>query len=154
MNDALVLGIDHVQVAAPAGCETAARRFFGELLGLRELPKPADMAARGGAWFACGELELHVGVERDFRAARKAHVALRLTSVAALERLRERFLASEVAVDAGNEGVAGVKRFFVNDPWGNRMELLAKEDVEKADLAPGEVATGDAAKEDSAPAAS
>src|ERR1700760_2859518 len=73
-----VLGIDHVQVAAPAGCEPAARGFYGELLGLAELPKPPELRSRGGVWFAVGSQQLHVGVEADFAPARKAHPALRV----------------------------------------------------------------------------
>src|SRR2546428_8207330 len=68
-----VTGIDHVQVAAPAGCEAEARAFYGELLGLEELPKPEALAARGGCWFKAGAQELHVGVEEPFAPARKAH---------------------------------------------------------------------------------
>jgi hypothetical protein len=74
-----IVGIDHVQVAAPTGCEKAARRFYGELLDLPELPKPPALAARGGAWFAAGEQQVHLGVEAAFSPARKAHPALRVT---------------------------------------------------------------------------
>lgn len=121
-----VTGIDHVQVAAPAGCEAAARRFFGELLGLRELVKPPELAARGGAWFQCGAQQLHVGVDKDFRPAKKAHVALRLGGAAALQALRERLVAAGVPV-ADDKAEAGpeVVRFFAEDPWGNRLELTA-----------------------------
>src|SRR5579863_3324705 len=84
------VGIDHVQIAAPAGCEAEARRFFGDLLGLTELPKPPELAARGGAWFRCGAHELHVGVEKDFHPAKKAHAALRLVSEDALREVRAR----------------------------------------------------------------
>jgi catechol 2,3-dioxygenase-like lactoylglutathione lyase family enzyme len=128
-----VRGIDHVQVAAPAGCEPAARRFFGELLGLRELPKPPELAKRGGAWFQCGGQQLHVGVEKDFRPARKAHVALRLADASALEGLRERFLAAGVPVTEDSEPVPGVARFFAEDPWGNRMELVAPAQLARDD---------------------
>src|SRR3546814_9535785 len=72
------LAIDHVQVAMPVGGEERARAFFGALLGLTELPKPADMAVRGGCWFALGDRQLHLGAETDFRPAKKAHVALAL----------------------------------------------------------------------------
>ena len=73
-----VTGLDHVQLAMPPGGEEKARAFYVRLLGLRELPKPAELAARGGAWFECGALQLHLGVEREFRPARKAHPALRV----------------------------------------------------------------------------
>ena len=89
-------GIDHVQLAAPLGCEPAARRFYGELLGLPELPKPEALAARGGAWFQCGAQQIHIGVEQEFRPAKKAHPALRLTSEGALIALRARLEAAGV----------------------------------------------------------
>src|SRR3954470_17400944 len=116
------LTLDHVQLAAPAGCETRARRFYGELLGLPELPKPAALAGRGGAWFALGDQALHVGVEEPFRPARKAHPALRATSAGALRDLA-------LVLEAGGHPVrwdgelAGVVRFYVDDPFGNRLEL-------------------------------
>ena len=77
-----VYGIDHVQLAMPAGGEALARRFYGEVLGLTEIPKPANLAARGGAWFECGPLQLHLGVEADFRPAKRAHPALLVTDLA------------------------------------------------------------------------
>lgn len=123
-EDSAFLGIDHVQIAAPAGCEAEARRFFGELLGLTELPKPAELAVRGGAWFQCGAQQIHVGVERDFRPAKKAHPALRLRDERALRAMRERLSAAGFAV-RDDDAVAEVARFFVDDPWGNRFELLA-----------------------------
>lgn len=118
------LGIDHVQLAAPPGCEPAARRFFGEILGLSELTKPAALAVRGGVWFACGAQQIHVGVEKDFRAAQKAHPALRLADPASLAAIEERLVAAGVPVRSG-EGVEGRARFFADDPWGNRLEFVA-----------------------------
>ena len=117
-------GLDHVQVAAPPGCEPEARRFYGELLGLAELPKPEALAGRGGAWFACGAQQLHVGVADDFEPARKAHPALRVTDVAELEGLAERLAYAGVAVRWDDE-LPGARRFYAEDPWGNRLELLA-----------------------------
>jgi catechol 2,3-dioxygenase-like lactoylglutathione lyase family enzyme len=117
-------GLDHVQVAAPPGCEREARRFYGELLGLAELSKPDALAGRGGAWFACRGQQLHVGVAEDFEAARKAHPALRVTDVAELERLGERLEYAGVAV-RWDEDLPGAPRFYIEDPWGNRLELLA-----------------------------
>jgi catechol 2,3-dioxygenase-like lactoylglutathione lyase family enzyme len=116
--------LDHVQVAAPPGCEREARRFYGELLGLDELPKPEVLAGRGGAWFTCGPQQLHVGIAEDFAAARKAHPALRVTDVAELERLAERLEYAGVAV-RWDQDLPGVRRFYADDPWGNRVELLA-----------------------------
>jgi catechol 2,3-dioxygenase-like lactoylglutathione lyase family enzyme len=118
-------GIDHVQLAAPPGCEAEARRFFGELLGLTELPKPAVLAVRGGVWFACGSQQVHIGIEKDFQAARKAHPAFRLSDEGALVALRKRLVGAGVAVRDGEE-VGGVARFFADDPWGNRLEFLAE----------------------------
>jgi catechol 2,3-dioxygenase-like lactoylglutathione lyase family enzyme len=116
----VIVGIDHVQVAAPPGCEEAARAWYGGLLGLTELPKPPALAARGGVWFACGEQQLHVGGSEGFVAAAKAHPALRVSSVAVLERLAERLAPVE-----WDDSVVGVRRFYASDPWGNRVELLA-----------------------------
>jgi catechol 2,3-dioxygenase-like lactoylglutathione lyase family enzyme len=117
-------GLNHVQVAAPQGCEAEARGFYGRLLGLAELPKPDALARRGGAWFACGRQQLHVGVTDDFEAARKAHPALRVSDVAELERLAERLTHAGVDVH-WDDALPGARRFYVEDPWGNRLELLA-----------------------------
>ena len=125
MSDVIV-GLDHVQVAAPRGCEKDARRFYGELLGLDELAKPPRLAARGGAWFRVGAHELHVGVADEFRPAAKAHPALRVATVAELEGLAGRLEARGIAVTwADPEEIPGTTRFHVHDPWGNRLELVA-----------------------------
>lgn len=118
-----VLGLDHVQIAAPAGCEDAARRFYGELLGLVEVLKPEPLRARGGVWFAVGSQQLHVGVEAGFAPARKAHPAL-LVESSALDALAERLEAAGFEVTWDHD-LPGVRRFYVADPWGNRVELLA-----------------------------
>jgi len=118
-----IAGLDHVQLAAPPGCEDAARRFYGELLGLAELEKPEPLRARGGVWFRCGSAQLHIGVSADFRPARKAHPALAVapTGLEALgDRLRD--AGHEVTWD---EAIPGVRRFYTADPWGNRLELVA-----------------------------
>ncbi|HVV89188.1 MAG TPA: hypothetical protein VHB53_01720 [Solirubrobacterales bacterium] len=115
--------LDHVQIAAPPGCEAAARRFFGELVGLVEVEKPEPLRPRGGAWFALGDRQLHVGVEADFAPARKAHVALRVEAPE-LEPLAER-LASAGAPITWDEALPGERRFYSEDPWGNRIEFLA-----------------------------
>jgi catechol 2,3-dioxygenase-like lactoylglutathione lyase family enzyme len=112
--------IHHVQVAMPAGGEERARRFFGGLLGLAELPKPANLRGRGGVWFATGNLELHLGVDADFRPARKAHVALQ---VADLAGLRER-LGAAGHPTTEDEPLPDHDRCYVADPFGNRLELL------------------------------
>ena len=122
----MILGLDHVQVAAPSGCETEARRFYGMLLGLPELEKPPLLAARGGVWFRAGAQELHVGVADEFVPARKAHPALRLSSVAELERLAAALAGAGAEIAwADPDEIPGSSRFFVGDPWGNRIEFLA-----------------------------
>ncbi len=113
-----------MQLAAPPGCEAEARRFFGELLGLRELPKPPALAVRGGLWFQCGAQQIHIGIEKDFRAAKKAHAALRLSDEASLEQLKGRLQAAGVATRDDNE-IEDAARFFADDPWGNRLEFVA-----------------------------
>lgn len=117
---AKVCGINHVQLAMPAGGENLARRFYGELLGLSEIPKPPDMAARGGAWFQCGPLQLHLGVEAEFRPAKKAHPAL---MVEGLDHFREILKTAGHAVKC-DEPLAGFQRLFTADPFGNRIELM------------------------------
>jgi catechol 2,3-dioxygenase-like lactoylglutathione lyase family enzyme len=121
-----IRGLDHVQVAAPPGCEEEARRFYGVALGLEELDKPPALAARGGVWFRAGEHELHVGVADDFVPATKAHPAFRVTSVTALERVAAALTAQgrELAWADPTE-IPGTSRFFTRDPWGNRVELIA-----------------------------
>lgn len=112
--------IDHVQAAIPVGGEGEARGFYGVLLGLAEIPKPADMAARGGCWFAVGDLQLHLGVEQGFIAVKKAHVALRTDALGAL---RERLMAAG-CVTTDDRHVGGRARFFTTDPFGNRIEFI------------------------------
>lgn len=121
-----VTGLHHVQVAAPAGCEDAARAFYGTTLGLRELQKPPLLAVRGGCWFAVGDRELHVGVEEPFRPAAKAHPALQVSSVEALQALAASLAAAGHAVTwADDAEIPGQRRFHVLDPFGNRLELVA-----------------------------
>jgi catechol 2,3-dioxygenase-like lactoylglutathione lyase family enzyme len=118
-----VLGLDHVQVAAPRGCEAEARRFYGELLGLVEVEKPEPLRERGGVWFACGDQQLHVGVEVPFAPAGKAHPALRVAAWE-LDVLAERLSRAGEQV-RWDETLADVRRFYSLDPWGNRIELLS-----------------------------
>lgn len=121
-----IAGLDHVQVAAPAGCEEAARWFYGSLLGLEELTKPPSLAARGGVWFRVGAHELHIGVADAFVPAAKAHPAFRVSTSRELEGLAARLEAGEFAVRwADPAEIPGTARFFVDDPWGNRLELVA-----------------------------
>jgi catechol 2,3-dioxygenase-like lactoylglutathione lyase family enzyme len=118
-----IVGLDHVQVAAPKGCEREARRFYGDLLGLPEIDKPEPLRGRGGAWFRVGDQQLHIGVQEPFSPARKAHPALRVraTELDALA-LHLTEAGSEVIWD---EELPDVRRFFSEDPWGNRIELMA-----------------------------
>ncbi len=119
------VGVDHVQLAAPPGGEAEARAFYGGLLGLEEITKPPALAARGGCWFQCGAQQIHIGIEAEFRAAKKAHPALRLADRAAFDGLLARLAARGVAIKRDDEAIPGVTgRFFIADPWGNRLELL------------------------------
>ena len=121
-----LVGLHHVQVAAPAGCEAAARDFYGGLLGLEEIPKPALLAARGGCWFRVGANELHVGVDERFAPARKAHPGIAVSSPTALREIADRLAAAGTAVSwAEPTEIEAQPRFHVSDPWGNRLELLA-----------------------------
>ncbi len=118
--------LDHVQIAAPPGCEAEARRFYGGLLGLPEDPKPEPMRATGGVWFALGSQGLHIGIEADFAPARKAHPAIRVAPQA-LDALAAA-LAAAGEVVTWDERLPGVRRFYTEDPWGNRLELLAPQE--------------------------
>jgi catechol 2,3-dioxygenase-like lactoylglutathione lyase family enzyme len=115
-----ILRIDHVQLAMPAGQEALARDFYTRILGIPELQKPATLVGRGGAWFGEGALEVHLGVEKDFSPARKAHPAFLVEDLAAIAaRLRaEKFPVIE------DDLLPGYDRFFTADPFGNRIELL------------------------------
>jgi catechol 2,3-dioxygenase-like lactoylglutathione lyase family enzyme len=111
-------------MAIPAGGEERARRFYGEVLGLAELPKPANLVRRGGVWFATGNLPLHLGVDPAFRPAEKAHVAFQVSGLVAVRQRLE--AAGFPTVD--DEPLAGYQRFYVSDPFGNRVELLEPSD--------------------------
>ncbi|HZG83579.1 VOC family protein [Paenibacillus sp.] len=124
------IGIDHVQLAAPPGCEAEARRFFAGLLGWAEIPKPEPLRARGGVWFQCGRHQVHIGVQADFAPARKAHPAF---EVADLNSLRDHLRRSGVGViDDEARAEEGVERFYVDDPFGNRLEFLEWSTTPKA----------------------
>ena len=112
--------LHHVQLAMPAGGEPSARAFYAGLLGIPEVPKPATMAGRGGCWFERGEVRIHLGVEGEFRPARKAHPALVVSELRALAA-RLRGAGHPCREDRELEGH---ERVFVDDPFGNRIELL------------------------------
>lgn len=115
-----VLGFDHLQIAMPEREELRARYFYGHLLGLEELDKPPETAGRGGVWFRCGALQLHLGVEQGFQPARKAHPAFRVERYDEL-LARLRAAGFDVVEDAV---LPGVTRAFTADPFGNRVELV------------------------------
>jgi catechol 2,3-dioxygenase-like lactoylglutathione lyase family enzyme len=114
--------LDHVQLAMPPGGEEQARAFYRDVLGLVEVPKPPHLTARGGVWFAGGEARLHLGVEEDFRPARKAHPALLVHGLAELAA------ACEAAGHAlvRDQPLEGYDRVYVSDPFGNRIELMER----------------------------
>lgn len=115
--------IHHVQLACPAGSEEASRAFYSGVLGLAEKPKPPALAPRGGCWFAGADVELHLGVEEDFRPAGKAHPGLLWPD---LDGLADRLAAAGYPVTWAAEGeVPGLRRFHTADPHGNRLEFLA-----------------------------
>lgn len=115
-----VLRLDHVQLAMPAGEEAAAVAFYEGLLGVRQVEKPPHLAARGGCWFEDGDLKIHLGVDGDFRPARKAHPAL---VVNGLPDLIANLRNAAVPV-ADDEPLNGYQRAYVEDPFGNRIELM------------------------------
>jgi catechol 2,3-dioxygenase-like lactoylglutathione lyase family enzyme len=121
MSEFSLLAIDHVQLAMPPGEESTARHFYADLLGMREIPKPAPLAPRGGCWFAGGSVQLHLGVEQDFRPARKAHPAIRVVGYAGL--LAKLKAAGVEVIDA--DDIPNVQRSHIFDPFGNRIELIA-----------------------------
>lgn len=117
---ARVARIDHIQLAAPEGCEQAAREFYGSILGLREIEKPPALAARGGCWFECGSQQVHIGVEKQFQPARKGHPAF---AVPELDGLRKSLIARGTPV-VDDDNLPGERRFYAEDPWGNRLEFI------------------------------
>ena len=118
-----ILAIDHIQLAMPPGEEESARRFYRDLLGFVEIPKPASLAARGGVWFRQGTVVLHLGTETNFRPARKAHPAF---LVEGLGELIIRVRDSGCEMDESQPPLEGYQRAHVFDPFGNRIELMEK----------------------------
>jgi hypothetical protein len=116
----MLAAVDHVQLAAPPGSEDRLRGYYTGVLGMAEIPKPPVLAARGGCWFQAGQVQLHLGIEPDFRPAKKAHPGLRVTGIEAYAaRLAER--GAQVVWD---DGLPGHRRFYSEDPVGNRLEFL------------------------------
>ena len=116
----MIRGYDHVQVAIPAGGEDTARAFYGDLLGMAELPKPPALAARGGCWFAGGAAVLHLGVEAPFTPAGKAHPALLVDD---LDALAGQLAGAGHDCVRGDGEIPGVRRIHTYDPFGNRLEF-------------------------------
>ncbi|MFE0252941.1 VOC family protein [Streptomyces sp. NPDC059010] len=116
----MISAVDHVQLAAPPGSEDRLRAYYADVLGMTEVPKPPVLAARGGCWFRAGPVQLHLGVEEDFRPAGKAHPGLRVTGI---EAYAARLEAGGAAV-TWDENLPGHRRFYSYDPVGNRLEFL------------------------------
>ena len=120
MTTSRVVALDHVQIPIPVGGEDAVRRFYGDLLGLTEVPKPAPLAARGGCWFSGPGVAVHFGVEEQFQPWRKAHVALLVEDLDGL-----RAALGDAGVQTRDDPTSiGVRRFYADDPFGNRLELV------------------------------
>ncbi|MEF9904401.1 VOC family protein [Streptomyces sp. P9-A2] len=116
----MITGLDHVQLAAPPGSEERLRAYYVDVLGMVEIPKPPALAARGGCWFQAGGVQLHLGIESGFRPAKKAHPGIGVTAIEAYAtRLRDR--GAPVTWD---DTLPGHRRFYSEDPVGNRLEFL------------------------------
>ncbi|WP_369389726.1 VOC family protein [Streptomyces sp. CG1] len=118
----MLAAVDHVQLAAPPGSEPALRAYYADVLGMTEIPKPPVLAARGGCWFQAGAVQLHLGIEDDFRPAEKAHPGLRVTEIEAYAARLEQ-LGAPVTWD---DDLPGHLRFYSEDPVGNRLEFLER----------------------------
>ena len=116
----MIIGIDHIQLAAPIGSEEEARKFYSELLGMNELPKPDELKSRGGCWFQCGSQEVHIGIQDDFTPAKKAHPAF---TVKNLELLKSRLIEFGYVINEETP-IEGRSRFFTDDPFNNRIEFI------------------------------
>ena len=112
--------LDHILLAMPAGRESDARKFYQGILGIPEAMKPPNLAARGGCWFEDGELKIHLGVETNFAPARKAHPAFIVDDLAGLQAI----LIKAGYPVAHDQPLEGYDRIFVDDPFGNRIELM------------------------------
>jgi len=116
----MLAAIDHVQLAAPPGSEDLLRGYYVGVLGMTEIRKPPVLAARGGCWFRAGTVQLHLGIEAAFRPAKKAHPGLRVTGIDALAAR----IAATGAPVTWDDDLPGHRRFFSEDPVGNRLEFL------------------------------
>jgi catechol 2,3-dioxygenase-like lactoylglutathione lyase family enzyme len=116
-----IIQLEHVQLAMPPGGEESARAFYRDVLGIPEVPKPLELRARGGCWFENGNVKVHLGVEQDFRPARKAHPAFLVTN---LSDLTARLQNAGYHIQAA--GLPELRRIFTFDPFGNRIELIER----------------------------
>ena len=123
LNKHMILAFDHVQIAMPAGEEEKARTFYVDLLRFTEIPKPPELAKRGGAWFQSGNVQVHLGVEPAFQPARKAHPAFLVDN---LDMLIAEIQIAGFEVDTSQPPLDGYNRAHVFDPFGNRIELMEK----------------------------
>ena len=112
--------IDHIQLAAPKGSEETARKFFKNILGFDEVEKPEELKKRGGVWFEFGNYQIHIGIEEPFYPAKKAHPAFEIENI---EELKKHLVTNSIDV-IEDDKLPGAKRFYISDPFGNRMELL------------------------------
>lgn len=115
--------IDHVQLTGLKGCEEKARRFYNGVLGLKEISKPPSVKSSGGCWFVIGTQEIHIGIEDRFTPPVKAHPAFVIQNI---EELRNHLKALEIEIQE-DRPIEGRARFFVRDPFGNRLEFLEYE---------------------------
>ncbi|MCH1626427.1 VOC family protein [Ferdinandcohnia quinoae] len=112
--------IDHIQLAAPKGSEEAARGFYKDILGFNEIEKPAELKKRGGVWFGFGNVHIHIGIEEPFIPAKKAHPAFKVENI---EGLKSHLRANGIEITE-DHNLPGTNRFYVDDPFGNRIEVL------------------------------
>ncbi|MFQ3543990.1 VOC family protein [Halobacillus rhizosphaerae] len=114
--------IDHIQLAAPEGAEAEARHFFGNVLGLKEIEKPPALKKNGGVWFSFGSYQIHIGIEEPFVPAKKAHPALLVRNILALQNHLEK-----QGIEYQPDGkLPGANRMYIHDPFGNRIEILER----------------------------
>jgi catechol 2,3-dioxygenase-like lactoylglutathione lyase family enzyme len=116
----MIVELHHLQIAMPKGGEASARRFYGTVLGMREVEKPEALRGRGGLWFEAGSLRLHLGLDEAFVPAKKAHPGLRVASLAAAEL----WLQENAVPFRRDQDLPDIRRVYVEDPFGNRLELL------------------------------
>ena len=120
----MIIEMDHIQIVMPAGKEDEAREFYGRILGMEEIQKPIELQSSGGCWFQAGLSQIHLGIMPDFAPATKAHPAFLVDD---LEELQERLVAANVAITPDSR-VTDVRRFYTNDPFGNRIEFIQSGD--------------------------